>query len=59
MMIDRSAEVIGLVTAEKLGTASTYTVGAINNLTHLITEKKVSKQTLLPYKIQGITIIQV
>lgn len=59
MMIDRSAEVIGLVSAEKLGTASTYTVGDIDCLTHLITEKKVPKKDLEPYKKQGITITQV
>ena len=59
MMIDRSAEVVGLASAEKLGTATTYTVGAINNLTHLITEKKVSSKILEPYKKQGITVVQV
>jgi len=58
-MIDRSAEVIGLASAEKLGTATTYTVGATNNLTHLITEKKVTAKMLEPYKKQGITVVQV
>ncbi|MUG92394.1 DeoR family transcriptional regulator [Scytonema sp. UIC 10036] len=57
-MMDSSAEVVALASEEKLGTAAPYIVGAIAQLTHLVTENTVSEQALQPYKAAGITIIR-
>jgi DeoR/GlpR family transcriptional regulator of sugar metabolism len=57
-MIAGSAEVIALAPAEKLGTAAPYIVGPLSNLTHLVTERSVSKEVLAPYRTLGITIVR-
>ncbi len=57
-MIESSAEVVALASAEKLGTASPYIVGPLNNLTHLVTERSVSNEMLAPYKEAGITVVR-
>jgi DeoR/GlpR family transcriptional regulator of sugar metabolism len=57
-MIASAAEVVALASAEKLGTAATYTVGALTELTHLVTESGVSDELLGPYRALGITILQ-
>ena len=57
-MIASAAEVVALTSAEKLGTAAPYIVGSLSDLTHLITERSVSDETLAPYKAQGITVIR-
>jgi DeoR/GlpR family transcriptional regulator of sugar metabolism len=56
-MIASAAEVAALASAEKLGTASTYTVGPLNDLTHLITEPGVSDELIAPYRALGITVV--
>lgn len=57
-MIARSAEVVALVTAEKLSTAAPYVVGPLHDITHLVTEAEVPDEVLEPYKAQGITLIR-
>lgn len=57
-MIASAAEVVALASAEKLGTASSYVVGPLSELTHIITEKSVAADQLQPYRALGITIIQ-
>ena len=57
-MIASAAEVVALASAEKLGTAATYTVGALSELTHLVTDLSVSDKTLAPYQALGITVIR-
>lgn len=57
-MIARSAEVVALVTAEKLSTAAPYVVGPLREITHLITESGVSDEVLEPYRALGITLIR-
>jgi DeoR/GlpR family transcriptional regulator of sugar metabolism len=57
-MIASAAEVVALASAEKLGTAATYTVGPLTELTHLVTEPGVSDELLAPYRALGITIIR-
>lgn len=57
-MIARSAEVVALVTAEKLSTAAPYVVGPLHDITHLVTEAEVPNEVLEPYKAQGITLIR-
>lgn len=57
-MIASSAEVVALAAAEKLGTAATYIVAPLAELTHLVTERAVPPDDLAAYRAQGITIIQ-
>jgi DeoR/GlpR family transcriptional regulator of sugar metabolism len=57
-MIESAAEVIALVSAEKLGTAAPYIIAPLNELTHIVTEREVSEAALAPYAEQGITILQ-
>lgn len=57
-IIASSAEVVALASAEKLGTASPYIIGPLNDLTHLITERSVSNETLAPYREAGITVVR-
>jgi DeoR/GlpR family transcriptional regulator of sugar metabolism len=57
-MIESSAEVAALVSAEKLGTAAAFVVGPITALTHLVTEVNLPEQIVEPYRRQGLTIVQ-
>ena len=57
-MIAGAAEVVALASAEKLGTAATYIVGPLGELTHLVTERAVPEDMLAPYRALGITVIQ-
>ncbi len=54
-MIASAAEVAALASVEKLGTASTYTVGPLSDLTHLITEPDAPDELVAPYLALGIT----
>jgi DeoR/GlpR family transcriptional regulator of sugar metabolism len=56
-MIASAAEVVALASAEKLGTAATYTVGPLSDLTHLVTEPSVPEDVLEPYRALGITLV--
>jgi DeoR/GlpR family transcriptional regulator of sugar metabolism len=55
--IARSAEVVGLATADKLDTAAAYVVGSIRSLTYLVTAPTVSIEQLTRYKHLGVTVI--
>ena len=57
-MIASAAEVVAVASAEKLGTAAPYIVGPLSDLTHLVTERSVSKEVLAPYRALGITIVR-
>ncbi|BAY23641.1 DeoR family transcriptional regulator [Calothrix sp. NIES-2100] len=57
-MIAGSAEVVGLVTAQKLDTAAAYVVESIHALTYLVTAPTVSNEMLTAYKALGLTIIR-
>jgi len=57
-MIDSSAEVAALVSAEKLGTAAPFVIGPITALTHLVTEAGLPDAQLAPYRAQVVTILQ-
>jgi DeoR/GlpR family transcriptional regulator of sugar metabolism len=57
-MIESAAEVIALVSAEKLGTAAPYIIAPLHELTHIVTEREVSEAALAPYADQGITILR-
>lgn len=58
-MIASAAEVAALVTAEKLSTATSYVVGPLREITHLITDIAVPDEVLTPYAAQGMTLIRV
>ncbi len=57
-MIESSAEVAALVSAEKLGTAAPFVVAPISALTHLVTETGLPEPVLDAYRRRGITIVQ-
>jgi DeoR/GlpR family transcriptional regulator of sugar metabolism len=57
VMISSAAEVAALASSEKLGTAATYTVGPLTELTHLVTEPDLPDELLAPYRALGITVI--
>lgn len=56
-MMEQSGEVIGVVTAEKLATASPYAVAPIGRLARLVTEPGIVPRVLEPYRMAGIEII--
>ena len=56
-MIANSAEVIAVSSADKLGSAGPYVVGAIGELTHLVTERTPDGLDLEPYRAQGVEVI--
>ena len=57
-VIASSAEVVAVSSSEKIGTAAPYIIGPLSDLTHLVTERAISFDRLLPYQQRGITIIQ-
>ena len=57
-MVEQASEVVALATEDKLGTAASYRVAPITELTHLVTETAVSDKALKPYQQAGITVIQ-
>lgn len=57
-MVEVSAEVVALVTADKLNTASPYVVAPLGELTWLFTEHGVPEGALAHYREAGITITQ-
>ena len=57
-MIARAAEVVGLATAAKLDTASSYVVESVQALTYLVTAPTVANEMLTAYKDLGLTIIR-
>jgi DeoR/GlpR family transcriptional regulator of sugar metabolism len=57
-MIACSAEVAGLVVADKLGTAHSFVVGPAKALTYLVTDAAAPEEKLDPYRALGITILK-
>jgi DeoR/GlpR family transcriptional regulator of sugar metabolism len=57
-MMAGAADVVALAAAEKLGTAVAYSLGPLDALTHLVTERTVPEEMLRPYRAAGLTIIQ-
>jgi DeoR/GlpR family transcriptional regulator of sugar metabolism len=56
-MIDHSAEVIAVTTAEKLGSTGPYVVGPLDKLTHLVTDSTVTEDRLAPFRELGIEVV--
>jgi DeoR/GlpR family transcriptional regulator of sugar metabolism len=53
-----AAQVIGLATAEKLGTVSTFSFAPITALTQLITDNSATDEQLAPFRAAGIHVIK-
>jgi DeoR/GlpR family transcriptional regulator of sugar metabolism len=58
-MMTCAADVIALVTAEKINTVAPYVIGKLEDISEIITEQSVSNQLLEPYRTIGITVTQV
>jgi DeoR/GlpR family transcriptional regulator of sugar metabolism len=58
-MIACSGEVVALASSEKLGTASPFVIGPLNELNLIITDHGITPEALLPYQTAGVEIIQV
>lgn len=55
-MVEASADVVALATADKLGTASPYVVAPLRELTWLFTDTGVPDEALAPYRAAGVTV---
>jgi DeoR/GlpR family transcriptional regulator of sugar metabolism len=55
-MVDASAEVIALATADKLRTASPWIVAPLSGLTHLVTDAE--PELTDPYRAAGVTVVR-
>jgi DeoR/GlpR family transcriptional regulator of sugar metabolism len=55
-MVDASADVIALATADKLRAASPYLVAPVAELTHVVAEAAASDELLDPYRAIGVTV---
>jgi DeoR/GlpR family transcriptional regulator of sugar metabolism len=58
-MIAGAAEVVAVAAAEKLGSAATYVVAPLSELTHLVTEASVDEAQLEPYRALGLEVVRV
>lgn len=58
LMIENSAAVVALASAEKLGTVAPFVLAPINALTHLVTGQDVSDDVLRPFVDSGIMVVQ-
>jgi DeoR/GlpR family transcriptional regulator of sugar metabolism len=56
-MIAGAAEVVGLATADKLGTAEPFVVAPATELTHLVTERSAPEALTAPYERAGVTVL--
>ena len=56
-MIENSAEVVAVSSAEKLGSAGPYVVAPLDELTHLVTERAVPRDQLAKYRELGIEVV--
>ena len=57
-IIEQSAEVVVVVTAEKMGTIAPFVVAPIDQITHIVTESQVPPDSLAHYESLGIRVIR-
>jgi DeoR/GlpR family transcriptional regulator of sugar metabolism len=55
-MVEASAEVLALATADKLQTASPWVVAPLTDLTHLVTDA--APELTAPYRDAGVTVVR-
>jgi DeoR/GlpR family transcriptional regulator of sugar metabolism len=58
-MIERSAEVVAVATADKLGAVAPHVVAPIGELTRLLTSELASEERLAPYAAAGVELVRV
>jgi DeoR/GlpR family transcriptional regulator of sugar metabolism len=58
LLLGRADRVVGLASAEKLGTVAPFTIGPASALTHLVTERRVPEATLAPFEELGIQVVR-
>lgn len=58
VLLERADRVVGLATAQKLGTVAPFAIGPAKALTHLATERDVAAERLAPFERLGIHIVQ-
>jgi DeoR/GlpR family transcriptional regulator of sugar metabolism len=56
-MIEGAAAVVALADHDKLGTAMSYVVASLDQITHLVTDAAASRKALAPYRALGIEVI--
>jgi DeoR/GlpR family transcriptional regulator of sugar metabolism len=56
-MIDGAAAVVALADHDKLGTAMSFVVASLRQITHLVTDAAASREALKPYRELGIEVI--
>jgi DeoR/GlpR family transcriptional regulator of sugar metabolism len=57
-MIESAADVVGLATADKVGTSSPFVIAPLSELTHLIVDRAVGAEATAPYEATGVTVIR-
>ncbi|HYX87935.1 MAG TPA: DeoR/GlpR family DNA-binding transcription regulator [Gaiellaceae bacterium] len=57
-MIESAADVVGLATADKLGTSSPFVIAPPTELTHLIVDRAATEEAVAPYEAIGITVVR-
>ena len=55
-MVEASADVVALATADKLRAASPYLVAPVGELTHVVSDAEAPDELLDPYRAQGVTV---
>jgi DeoR/GlpR family transcriptional regulator of sugar metabolism len=55
-MVEASADVIALATADKLASGSAYLVAPVAELTHVVAEGSAPDELLEPYRAIGVTV---
>lgn len=58
-MIERSAEVVAVATADKLGAVAPHLVAPIGELTRLLTSEAATRERLAPYAARGVEVVRV
>lgn len=58
VLLSRADRVVGLATADKLGTVAPFGYGPATALTHLATERAVGEETLTPFRELGTEIVR-
>ena len=56
-MVEASADVIALATADKLRTGSPYVVAPLAELTHLVADAGAPDELLDPYRAAGVSVM--
>ena len=57
-MIESAADVVGLATADKLGTSSPFVIAPLAELTHLVVDRAVPDEASAPYEAAGVTVVR-